>query len=297
MRIGCWIIFIVSLAVPFLCAQAGNLTEARVSQVIRDVKLLPKNSAARPAEISDEVKDGAAVRTGVESRAELTFTDETLARLGANTIFTFNEGTRDLELGGGAMLLQVPKTAGGAKIKTAVVTAAITGTTIMLEYHAKAFIKYIILEGTGRIFRNDRAGESVLLHAGQMIIINPTGKGLPEPVDVDIARLKKTSALLTGKFKPLPSLNLIADEIKTQEQLKAQNELLDTNLVIFGGGTAGHASQYHRSAGRCEPDGKDRRSPEPDSDCHANRHPDSHPHAHTDGDSDQYSNADGLAHS
>ena len=125
---------------------AAQLEEARVSQVIRDVKILPKQAAARPARISDEVRDGSAVRTGVESRAELTFTDQTLARLGANTIFTFNEGTRNLELGGGAMLLRVPKNAGGAQINTAAVTAAITGTTIMLEYHHDAFIKFIVLE-------------------------------------------------------------------------------------------------------------------------------------------------------
>ncbi|MEO8044158.1 MAG: FecR domain-containing protein [Spartobacteria bacterium] len=223
---------------PLFCAQAANLTKARVSQVIRDVKILPEKAAARPAQISDEVRDGTAVRTGVESRAELTFTDQTLARLGANTIFTFNEGTRDLELGGGAMLLQVPKTAGGAQIKTALVTAAITGTTIMLEYHANAYIKFIVLEGTGRIFRNNKVGESVLLHAGQMLIVNPTGIGLPEAVDVDLARLKKTSALLSGKFSSIPSSSLIGQEIRAQELLKEQHTLLDTNLVIFGGGTA-----------------------------------------------------------
>ncbi len=76
------------------------------------------------------------------------------------------------------MLLRVPKNAGGAQINTAAVTAAITGTTVMLEYHPDAYIKFIILEGTGRIFRNDRVGESVLLHAGQMLIVNPKGKGV-----------------------------------------------------------------------------------------------------------------------
>ncbi|HEY3662568.1 MAG TPA: FecR domain-containing protein, partial [Chthoniobacterales bacterium] len=202
------------------------------------MKILPAKAAARPARISDEVADGAAVRTGEESRAELTFTDRTLARLGANTIFTFNEGTRDLELGGGAMLLQVPKSAGGARIKTSLVTAAITGTTIMLEYHANAFIKFIVLEGTGRIFRNNKVGESVLIHAGQMLIVNPAGTTLPEVVDVDIKRLKKTAALISGKFAPLPSSDLIGEEIKTQELQKEQMALLDTNLVIFGGGTA-----------------------------------------------------------
>ena len=214
------------------------MEEARVSQVIRDVKILPKQAAARPARISDEVRDGSAVRTGVESRAELTFTDQTLARLGANTIFTFNEGTRNLELGGGAMLLRVPKNAGGAQINTAAVTAAITGTTVMLEYHPDAFIKFIVLEGTGRVFRNDRVGESVLVKAGQMLIANPKGMMLPNPVDVDIARLKKTSALLSKDFAPIPSNDLITQEIKVQEQQKAEQALLDTNLVVFGGGTA-----------------------------------------------------------
>ena len=125
------------------------------------------------------MRNGTAVRTGVESRAELTFTDQTLARLGANTIFSFSKGTRNLELGGGAMLLRVPKDAGGAQINTAAVTAAITGTTVMLEYHPNAFIKFIILEGTGRIFRKDRLGESVVLHAGQMLIVSPKGKACP----------------------------------------------------------------------------------------------------------------------
>ena len=136
------------LVLPFAAADAAQLKEARVSQVIKDVKILPGQAAPRPARVSDEVRYGTAVRTGIESRAELTFTDQTLARLGANTIFSFDKGTRNLELGGGVMLLRVPKDAGGAQINTAAVTAAITGTTVMLEYHPDAFIKFIILEGT-----------------------------------------------------------------------------------------------------------------------------------------------------
>src|SRR5206468_4467154 len=135
----CLLVLILAIA-PAI--NGAELKEARVTQVVKDVKLLPSTAAARPAVVSDQVRDGTAVRTGVESRAELTFTDSTLARLGANTIFSFTEGTRNLELGGGAMLLRVPKDAGGAQINTAAVTAAITGTTVMLEYHANAFIKF-----------------------------------------------------------------------------------------------------------------------------------------------------------
>jgi hypothetical protein len=225
------------LALPLTQLHAAQLKQARVSQVIKDVKLLPAQAAPRPASVSDEVREGTAVRTGVESRAELTFTDQTLARLGANTIFSFNEGTRNLELGGGAMLLRVPKNAGGAQINTAAVTAAITGTTIMLEYHPDAYIKFIVLEGTGRIFRKDHMGESVLLHAGQMLIVNPKAKGLPDPVDVDLDRLMKTSLLING-FAPLPSGDLIAREISAQDEKKHEGGLIETNLVIFGDGTA-----------------------------------------------------------
>ena len=224
------------LVLPFAAADAAQLKEARVSQVIRDVKILPGQAAPRPARVSDEVRNGTAVRTGIESRAELTFTDQTLARLGANTIFSFDKGTRNLELGGGVMLLRVPKDAGGAQINTAAVTAAITGTTVMLEYHPDAFIKFIILEGTGRIFRKDHLGESVLLHAGQMLIVSPNGKGLPDPVDVDLERLMKTSLLING-FPPLPSSNLIARAINSQDAKKNEGDLIETNLVIFGGGT------------------------------------------------------------
>src|SRR5438477_11504198 len=77
---------------------AAELKEARVTQIVRDVKLLPNAAPARPASVDDQVRDGTAVRTGIESRSELMFTDATLARLGANTIFSFTEGTRNLEL-------------------------------------------------------------------------------------------------------------------------------------------------------------------------------------------------------
>src|SRR5712691_8867611 len=216
--LSCVLFVLLSLVVITRSTIAAQLKEATVTQIIREVQLLPPQAPSRPAVVNDNVRDGTAVRTGGDSRSELTYTDHTLARLGANTIFSFNEGTRNLELGGGAMLLRVPKNAGGAQINTAAVTAAITGTTVMLEYHANAFIKFIVLEGTGRVFRNDRVGESVLVNAGQMLIVSPKGMTLPNPVDVDVARLKKTSALLSKDFAPIPSNDLIAQEIKVQEK-------------------------------------------------------------------------------
>ena len=83
-------------------AGAAQLQEARVTQVVNDVKLLLEQAAPRPAAVSDLVRRGNAVRTGTQSRSELTFADLTITRLGANTIFSFKEGTREMNLIDGA---------------------------------------------------------------------------------------------------------------------------------------------------------------------------------------------------
>jgi hypothetical protein len=107
--------------------RAADLKEAQVTQVIQDVKLLPSNASPRPAAVKDNVRQGTAVQTGVQSRSELTFKDQTITRLGEKTIFSVGEGARTIDLGSGQFLLYVPKKAGGAKVKMGPVTAAITG--------------------------------------------------------------------------------------------------------------------------------------------------------------------------
>jgi hypothetical protein len=235
---------IALILAAIVASPAAELKEARVTEVVKDVKLLPTGAAPRPAAVSDEVRDGTAVRTGMESRSELKFPDQTLARLGSNTTFSFSEGTRSLNLQDGAMLLRVPKGAGGAKISSSAVTAAITGTTVMLETHPltqkrkDSYYKFIVLEGTARLFLPGKLGESVLVKAGQMIIM-PLGGGakkIPEAVDVDIQTIMQSSLLITG-FGPLGSEQLIAFEQTKQSEQKASGQLHETNLVIAGGGT------------------------------------------------------------
>jgi len=106
---------------------AEDLKEAEVTQVVQDVKLLPSNASPRPAAVKDNVRQGTAVKTGDQSRSELTFKDKTITRLGEKTIFNVGEGARTIDLGSGQFLLYVPKKAGGAHVKMGPVTAAITG--------------------------------------------------------------------------------------------------------------------------------------------------------------------------
>lgn len=106
---------------------ADELKEAKVTQVIQDVRVLPSNASPRPAAVNDDVRHGTAVQTGVQSRSELTFKDQTITRLGEKTVFSVGQGPRTIDLGSGQFLLYAPKKAGGTKIKAGAVTAAITG--------------------------------------------------------------------------------------------------------------------------------------------------------------------------
>jgi hypothetical protein len=91
------------------------------------------------------------------------------------------------------------------------------------------------LEGTGRLYRPWHLGDSVLVGPGQMVIGNPSA-AVSDPVNFDIARFVKTSAFLVG-LPPLCSESSIALEAQKQQREKSKKTLIETNLVIFGGGT------------------------------------------------------------
>jgi hypothetical protein len=232
---------------------AAPLTRAEVSQIQNDVRIVTPESAPRPARLRDSIQGRSGLRTGSESRAELTFEDNTLARLGANTLFRFEQGTRDLELDRGTILLQVPKGAGGATIKTAAVTAAITGTTILIEYtpasgNNPGYIKIIVLEGQLRVALKKRKGESLVMGPGEFLMLTPDADRLPEPVLIDLERLVQTSPLIRDRFAQLASDGLIRREIGRQSDWLEIGELLETNLSLFGEGNVVWLTEGPRGA-------------------------------------------------
>ena len=209
-------------------------SEARVTRVNNSVQLLDPTRAPCPARLNDIVGQETVVRTGKDSHAELTFSDETVVRLAANTAFSFENGMRNLNLGEGAVLVQAPKSANGATIHAAGVAAAITGTTVMLEYHP-GVCKFLVLEGNSRLYRPGHVGDSILVGPGQMVIGNPSA-AVSDPVNFDIGRFVKTSGFLVG-LPPLRSKGSIAFEAQKQRREKSKKTLIETDLVIFGGGT------------------------------------------------------------
>lgn len=193
-------------------ANAAPPQKARITRIVKDVNLV-RARTSHAANVNAEIDKDTAVRTGAESRAELAFLDQSLARLGANSIFTFNEGAREIDVSSGALLLYVPKNTGGAKISTAAVTAAITGTTVMVESRRDQYVKLILLEGKLRASLNRDRRQSVVMHPGQMLIVRINARTLPKPVEIDLRLLRQTSGLL---HPALPSDGLIRAEEQKQ---------------------------------------------------------------------------------
>src|SRR5438477_7804112 len=205
-------LLVVAAGCTFLAhsSAAGPLSSAEVTKIINRVNVIDPAKGGHPAVLRDVIKDDLGLQTGAKSRSELLFQDNTLTRIGAETFFSFKTGTRDMTLEKGSMLLQVPKGLGGAKIHTAAVTAAITGTTIMMEYSPGKYLKVLVLEGSLRLYRNGSFGDSQVVRAGKMVIMRPDAKTIPEPVDVDLAEIVKTSNLVNFPgSKILPSMPLI----------------------------------------------------------------------------------------
>ncbi len=231
----------LGLVTPVL--QAGPLTEATVTKIINDVKLVDPAAGAHTAKLNDVIKGDLGLRTGLKSRSELLFEDNTLTRIGPESYFSFQSGTRDLTLDRGTLLLQVPKGIGGARIHTAAITASITGTTIMMEHIPGRSLKVLVLEGSLRLSVNGQIGDSVLLLPGRMVIMPTNAKRIPDPVTVDLRKVVSTSSLVNMRGKKgavadtLPSAQLIEHEIQQQDANIGHNNLAETNLVILGKGT------------------------------------------------------------
>jgi len=216
-------------------AVAAN-KEARVTQVVRDVKLLPSDAAARAAALNDKVSEDTGVRTGGDSRSELTFSDLTITRLGSNSIFSFNKAGRNVQLESGSILLRVPKDSGGGSIKTSAVTVAVTGTTVILESARGGKSKLITLEGGARLSLSKHARETRYVKAGQMLDVPAGATTLPMPVDIDLNEVMKTHPLITG-FGPLPSRDLITQAAQQQNTTASTgpNFPIVPIISIFGG--------------------------------------------------------------
>ena len=223
-----WAVMFSAASATF--ATAAPLKEARVSQVIEDVKLLQAHGAPRAAVLNDQVTAERAVRTGKESRAELTFNDLTITRLGANTIFSLKAGAREVDLTSGTVLLSVPAGAAPVKAKTVSVTVSVVGGTALFGTGPPT--KFMVLEGIGTFYPTGHPERAATVHAGEMMTMTADRK-ITKPEKFDIKLVLATSALLVD-FPPLANLPLIqavVDQQLSQEMLLVSDQLPSKSFV------------------------------------------------------------------
>lgn len=214
---GLLLILATAFALMLPVAEAGPLTGARITHIINDVKTVIPEKPSRPATLNEQVEPGAAVRTGIDSRTELLFSDRTITRLGANSQFTVNEGTREISLSKGVILLQVPKGSGGAKIQTSAVTAAVTGTTILFEV-VGGFTRLTVLEGTCiLVLRNDLLNRKTTVTSGQQVRFSNTATEIPTPRRIKLSAIFKSSVLLVGTWGVQLDQTYLAAALAAQE--------------------------------------------------------------------------------
>lgn len=244
----------ILVVASFLCA-AGVAPGADLSQaVVREkhnvVTLAPSLTAeARPAAQGTVVQADNVVRTGTESRAELEFADLTLARLGSNSIFSFDAAARAMHFTKGAVLFSKPTNSGAIQLQSGAISGAITGST--------GFISTVPVQGAGgskgkgtttivgmlegKIHGGSRWTDSAgrehttpfRLGPGEMLVARPDG--MPRVAQFDIPRFVKTSPLIKGFKAPLPNSAALERAIADYQADERSGFVDKTNIRVSSG--------------------------------------------------------------
>ena len=231
---------------------AADLSQAVVRQKVNVVTLAPNLTAEpRPASQGAVVRNENVVRTGTESRAELEFTDLTLARLGSNSIFSFDAQARAMTFTRGAVLFSKPTNSGAIELRSGAITAAITGSTGFISNVPIGGIKTSAQKGSttlvgmlegklvgGAHWRDGRGREQTTnfhLGPGEMLVAQP---GRPPVIaQFDIPRFLRTCPLVTGFSNPLPNqveLNRAVADYRADERrgfVEQRNVLVSSQPV------------------------------------------------------------------
>ncbi len=223
-----------SLCLGFLAvvsaSHAADFKQAKVTQVVNDVQIISAaDQAEKPATVNEPFNIPDILRTGAASRAELIAADDTVTRVGANTIFSFDPASRTIDLKQGSLLFHSPHGKGGGSIHTGSATASVLGSTLIVAATPNGGFKVISLEDEAEIKLPN--GLHQHLNPGQMTFILPGGTQLAPIILFRLDDLIQHSLLVKGFAQPLPSLPLIDLEINKQTKLLKSGRVTDTGLL------------------------------------------------------------------
>ncbi len=222
----CWCVTSLSVA-----ASAADLTESRFTQVINDVSVItPGTQTTAKALVNDLVRSPQLVRTGPASRAELLAQDQTLTRVGANTLFSFDPRGRTINLKQGSVLFHSPTGRGGGTIKTGGASAAVLGTTLMIVATPNGGFKGIVLEGKGKFTLPN--GESRNLKAGQLLFVLPGSRAFGPTLNINLGKMVEGSGLVKGYTTELASMPKVQSAVSVQQGQISAGKMQDTGLLV-----------------------------------------------------------------
>lgn len=215
---------ILANALALCPAMAAPLERATFTEVVNSVSVLdPGTKQSRPARTRELFAVPQVLRTGRDSRAELVADDQTVTRVGANTVFSFQPGSRTIELEKGSILFQSPSGKGGGSIRTSAASAAVLGTTLIVAATRDGGMKVLLLEGRGKVVLP--GGKAQVLGAGQMTMILP-GNRVSPVIDFQLAAQTESARLLKGFRTRLPSAIKIAQATREQQRQVQSGRLI-----------------------------------------------------------------------
>ena len=209
----------------------ASIDHAKITEVVNDVKVIdPASRSAVLAKPDDLFRAPELMKTGSQSRSEMVAEDQTITRVGADTLFSFEPRSRTINLRQGSILFQSQTGRGGGTIQTASATAAVLGTTIIVVATRDGGFKLLVIEGTGQVRMPN--GRRIIVHGGQMVVI-PPGGGTPGPVlNFLLDDQVRTSLLIRGFKRPLPSWPKIRKQILKQRQQIAAGQFQLPGAVL-----------------------------------------------------------------
>jgi hypothetical protein len=209
---------------------AADFKQSKVTQVVNDVQIISAaDQTQKNAVVNDAFNIPDILRTGPASRAELVAPDDTVTRVGANTIFSFDPASRTIDLKQGSLLFHSPHGRGGGSIHTGSATASVLGSTLIVSATPNGGFKVISLEDDVDIRLPD--GLHQHLKPGQMTFILPGSGHLAPIILFRLDDLILHSLLVKGFVQPLPSLPKILGEVDKQTNLIKSGKATDTGLL------------------------------------------------------------------
>ncbi len=208
---------------------AANIESSTITQVVKSATVLQATTKSRKAaRVNDVFGVPDVMRTGSDSRVEMIAEDQTVTRIGANTVFSFEPEKREINLQKGSVLFNSPTGKGGGTIRTAAATAAVQGTTLIVVTTDNGGFKVLLQEGHGTV--KTPKGRFRTLKAGQMVFALPGGD-LSQTLTFQLGQQVGASLLVGGFKKPLPSIAKIEAAIAKQEAQIARGQLQQTGLL------------------------------------------------------------------